>query len=93
MVLEVLLLRNPSGVEESDAPCPTALLCDSFESGEPFEPHLQLLGVLPPASHRLLPPAFWPLMTDPRSPIADFYPTEFDVQREERQAVWDYPCF
>eukprot|EP00667_Euglena_gracilis_P000425 EG_transcript_425 len=60
-----------------------------FEQGQPFEPHQQLLGVLPPTSCRLLPPPFRWLMTDPASPIADFYPTEFEVNREAGQAEWE----
>jgi 5'-3' exoribonuclease 1 len=61
----------------------------SFQLGEPFDPHLQLLGVLPPASSLLLPPAFRPLMTEATSPIADFYPEEFEIDREFKQADWE----
>jgi len=51
----------------------------SFNRGRPFLPFEQLLAVLPSASSQLLPEPFRWLMTDPRSPIPDFYPTKFQV--------------
>jgi len=52
----------------------------SFSRGRPFKPFEQLLAVLPAASCSLLPPAFQWLMTDPRSPVLDFYPEKFDIR-------------
>jgi hypothetical protein len=49
-----------------------------FELGAPFTPLTQLMGVLPPASHRLVPEAYRPLMLDGGSPILDFYPPKFE---------------
>ena len=67
--------------------CPWMCVGVRFDKGSPFDAHLQLMGVLPPLSARLLPAPYRPLLTDPQSPIADFYPAEFVVEREERQAV------
>uniref|UniRef100_A0A1B0DDG6 Xrn1 helical domain-containing protein n=1 Tax=Phlebotomus papatasi TaxID=29031 RepID=A0A1B0DDG6_PHLPP len=50
-----------------------------FEMGRPFLPFEQLLAVLPSASKSHLPPAYQGLMTDPRSDIIDYYPTEFET--------------
>lgn len=61
----------------------------SFTRGRPFRPYEQLLAVMPPASSTLLPPAFRWLMTDPRSPILDFYPDKFDVDMEGKRAEWE----
>jgi hypothetical protein len=46
----------------------------SFTRGRPFRPFEQLLAVLPSASASLLAPAYQWLMTQPNSPIVDFYP-------------------
>ncbi|HLX53031.1 MAG TPA: hypothetical protein VKR58_03790, partial [Aquella sp.] len=42
----------------------------------------QLLSILPPQSIGLLPPEFRWFMIDPRSPIIDYYPIDFDVDLE-----------
>ncbi len=51
----------------------------AFAQGTPFRPFEQLLAVLPAASGKLLPPALRTLMTEPASPIIDFYPATFEV--------------
>jgi hypothetical protein len=56
-----------------------------FSLGKPFLPYEQLLAVQPSSSHRLLPPPYQRLMTDPASPIVDFYPTEFRVDMEGKR--------
>ncbi|WIA37566.1 hypothetical protein OEZ86_014473 [Tetradesmus obliquus] len=61
----------------------------SFSRGRPFRPFEQLLAVLPSASCSLLPPAFQGLMTDPNSPIVDFYPEKFDIDMEGKRAEWE----
>eukprot|EP00854_Cymbomonas_tetramitiformis_P005821 gene5821-7022_t len=61
----------------------------TFDPGRPFLPYEQLMAVLPPGSHRLLPPAFHPLMLDPRSPIGDFYPQTFELDMEGKRNDWE----
>lgn len=55
-----------------------------FEKGEPSLPFVQLLSVLPPKSKELLPQPFWPLMTDPISPLVQkgYYPATFKIDYE-----------
>eukprot|EP01138_Halocafeteria_seosinensis_P005034 gb/GECG01005147.1/.p1 GENE.gb/GECG01005147.1/~~gb/GECG01005147.1/.p1 ORF type:complete len:1649 (+),score=221.87 gb/GECG01005147.1/:1-4947(+) len=45
-----------------------------FSQGRPFLPFQQLLGCLPSASAKFLPPAYQRLMTAENSPLAEFYP-------------------
>eukprot|EP00882_Tetradesmus_deserticola_P034214 GHRQ01039169.1.p2 GENE.GHRQ01039169.1~~GHRQ01039169.1.p2 ORF type:complete len:110 (-),score=48.64 GHRQ01039169.1:124-453(-) len=66
-----------------------ALPAVSFSRGRPFKPFEQLLAVLPSASCSLLPSAFEWLMTDPSSPVRDFYPEKFDVDMEGKRAEWE----
>lgn len=50
-----------------------------FEVGAPLKPFEQLMGCLPPASAKLVPKPYRILMSNPESPIKQFYPEEFDV--------------
>lgn len=47
---------------------------------EPFKPLEQLMGVFPADSKSHVPETWQNLMTDPNSPIIDFYPTDFKVR-------------
>lgn len=76
--------RQPHG-----AFLPPAALPRRFTLGQPFRPFEQLLSVQPASSRHLLPEPYQWLMTDPSSPILDFYPTEFEVDMEGKRADWE----
>ncbi|KAI0707261.1 exonuclease II [Earliella scabrosa] len=61
----------------------------NFDLGTPFKPFEQLMGVLPAASQELIPSPFRELMTDPNSPIIDFYPTEFEQDLNGKKQDWE----
>eukprot|EP01012_Entosiphon_sulcatum_P019460 TRINITY_DN2433_c0_g1_i2.p1 TRINITY_DN2433_c0_g1~~TRINITY_DN2433_c0_g1_i2.p1 ORF type:complete len:843 (+),score=113.95 TRINITY_DN2433_c0_g1_i2:187-2715(+) len=55
---------------------------------KPFPPMCQLLAVLPPDSHALLPPSYQELMLSTDSGIADFYPASYEIDRNGHQEEW-----
>ncbi|KAF7256865.1 hypothetical protein EG68_05958 [Paragonimus skrjabini miyazakii] len=55
---------------------------------QPFRPLEQLMGVFPADSRSHVPPAWQDLMTDPDSPIIDFYPTDFKVDLNGKRFLW-----
>ncbi|KAH7888010.1 exoribonuclease 2 [Phlebopus sp. FC_14] len=59
-----------------------------FTQGQPFKPYEQLMGVFPPASKKHIPATFHDLMTDPSSPIIDFYPTTFQIDMNGKKMLW-----
>ena len=59
-----------------------------FDEGQPFLPFEQLMSVLPAASGHTLPQIFRPLMSEPDSPIIDFYPEEFPIDMDGKKKAW-----
>ncbi|CAJ1016832.1 XRN 5'-3' exonuclease N-terminus/Xrn1 helical domain/Exoribonuclease Xrn1 D1 domain/Xrn1 SH3-like domain containing protein, putative [Leishmania lindenbergi] len=61
----------------------------TFEVGKPFQPHQQLLAVLPPMSYLSMPKAYWPLLRSPSSPLAKYLPEHIVIDREGARAPWE----
>ncbi|KAI9890338.1 MAG: hypothetical protein M1814_004248 [Vezdaea aestivalis] len=60
-----------------------------FELGQPFRPYQQLMGVLPDRSKSIVPSPYWDLMTNPTSPIIDFYPRDFELDMNGKKMEWE----
>ncbi|XP_047536789.1 5'-3' exoribonuclease 2 homolog isoform X2 [Vanessa atalanta] len=64
-------------------------LSTKFEKGtQPFRPLEQLMGVFPAASAQHVPQPWATLMSDPFSPIIDFYPTDFKIDLNGKKFAW-----
>lgn len=60
----------------------------SFELSKPFNPVEQLMAVLPSDSGHAIPKEARWLMTDPESPIIDFYPKDVPVDPNGKAMPW-----
>lgn len=64
---------------------------ESFELSHPFTPFQHLVCCLPPQSASFLPPSYAALLTDPDSPLHDYYPSQFardkNGKRKDYEAV------
>jgi len=56
--------------------------------GEPASPFEQLLGVFPKQSAHAIPPCYRYLLSDPKSEIIDFYPTNFHIDVNGARYEW-----
>ncbi|KAK3752419.1 hypothetical protein QZH41_008621, partial [Actinostola sp. cb2023] len=64
-------------------------LKNTFERGtKPFKPLEQLMGVFPAASGNFLPSTWRNLMSNPESPIIDFYPLDFQIDLNGKKWAW-----
>ncbi|KAI4163652.1 MAG: hypothetical protein LQ342_002686 [Letrouitia transgressa] len=61
----------------------------NFRLGQPFKPYQQLMGVLPDRSKRIVPKPYHDLMTNPDSPIIDFYPRDFELDMNGKKMEWE----
>ncbi|KAK6580996.1 hypothetical protein PZA11_006484 [Diplocarpon coronariae] len=61
----------------------------NFKLGQPFHPYEQLMGVLPDRSKSIVPTVYHDLMTNPASPIIDFYPRDFELDMNGKKMEWE----
>ncbi|KAL6856450.1 exonuclease N-terminus domain-containing protein [Trichoderma novae-zelandiae] len=61
----------------------------NFKKGQPFKPYEQLMGVLPDRSKKIVPTVYHDLMTNPNSPIVDFYPRDFELDMNGKKMEWE----
>jgi 5'-3' exonuclease/20S proteasome alpha/beta subunit len=57
--------------------------------GSPLKPFEQLMACMPPSHSHLLPEPYRWLMTDPSSPISQFYPRSFTVDMNGKRWPWE----
>ena len=61
----------------------------NFTLGQPFRPYQQLMGVLPDRSKQIVPAVYHDLMTNADSPIIDFYPRDFELDKNGKKMEWE----
>lgn len=62
---------------------------ESFDKNAPVDPFLQLLMVLPPRSHDLLPKEFHSLMLSPDSVLKENFPETFELDQAGKRKEWE----
>lgn len=62
---------------------------ETFTKNAPVDPFLQLLMVLPPKSHDLLPKEFHSLMLSPDSSLKDNFPESFELDMAGKRKEWE----
>ena len=60
----------------------------SFALGAPVKPFLQQLSCLPPQSQSILP-ASYRVLVSAKSPVAEFYPTHFAIDMNNKKNPWE----
>lgn len=63
--------------------------CPKFEARSNVPPFLQLMAVLPSSSSDLVPEGLSSLMTSHDSPLAPYYPTDFEVDMSGKKQDWE----
>ena len=60
-----------------------------YKKSTPYLPFQQLLAVLPPQSRQLIPHPLNKLLSSKKSPIAHYYPSEFEIDLSGKKAEWE----
>uniref|UniRef100_A0A5K4EPZ7 5'-3' exoribonuclease, putative n=1 Tax=Schistosoma mansoni TaxID=6183 RepID=A0A5K4EPZ7_SCHMA len=58
-------------------------------NSQPVLPFVQQLMILPSDSAYIVPAPYWELMTSPSSPLAEFFPKEFETDINGKIASWE----
>ena len=59
-----------------------------IRKGRPYKPFQQLLMVLPSESGHLLPRSYQKLMTDPESPLIEYFPMDYELDTLYKRYYW-----
>ncbi|AYV78274.1 MAG: XRN 5'-3' exonuclease [Edafosvirus sp.] len=59
-----------------------------FNISKPLDPCVQLLAVLPPGCNKLLPNSYQYLVTSPKSPIIDMFPSKIELDMMNKDMFW-----
>ena len=59
-----------------------------IKKGRPYKPFQQLLMVLPSESGHQLPRSYQKLMTDPESPLIEYFPIDYELDTLYKRYYW-----
>jgi len=62
---------------------------NSFPPSQPFTPYQQLMSVLPRESSSLLPAPFQKLMMDKQGPLALYFPSKLEIDKNGKKNSWE----